>query len=49
MIQKIKKWLKDNHIYDPRLPKACRLIPCCLSCPAYCNWRKIIREELYGK
>lgn len=45
MIQKIKKWLKDNHIYDPRLPKACRLFPCCLSCYAYCNWRKIISEE----
>lgn len=49
MISKIKKWLQNNRIYDSRLPKGCRFIPCCLSCPAYCNWRKIIYNEVYGK
>lgn len=31
-----------KYIYDNRFPKGCRVFRCCMTCPAYCGWRKII-------
>lgn len=40
------KWWR--FIFDERLPKGCRLFPACLSCPAYCEWKKVSEKEILG-
>lgn len=40
------KWWR--YIYDERLPKGCKFIPACLSCPAACGWKKVHEKEILG-
>lgn len=38
------KWWR--YIFDERLPKGCRLFPDCLSCPAYCEGKKLHKKDI---
>lgn len=40
------KWWR--YIFDERLPWGCRLFPVCLSCPAYCEGKKLHEKEILG-
>ena len=40
------KWWR--YVFDERLPIGCRLFPVCLSCPAYCEWKKVHEKDILG-
>lgn len=40
------KWWR--YIFDERLPWGCKFMPVCLSCPAYCEWKKVHEKEILG-
>lgn len=40
------KWWR--YIFDERLPRGCKLFPACLSCSAYCEWKKVHEKEIIG-